>query len=370
MACITMNPSRAESIYPELSDWIDRNSLTLNEFGELVGAGRGAIGTMLRGRATCSIHILAEICKFTHLIFIVDSKGTHFVKSSDIRFTDANIISKNSESNQPVLDAWMNTRGLNHSNFESIANVDHVSFSNIYKNKIRHVANNIMKICTVTGLSWVIDETSTTKCGMFRLIEKLESEPVDILEPLVSDMDKIKEQESVKELSGSYDWYSEEDDDMNTDVEEVKEPVAEEPKPDDISLLVTDSIAEAVNKILAEVEAKKPVIYSLDDYQKDAARTIPTPNEPGAMKNHALFGLCSEVGELHGLYQKLYQGHKFDKDHAKKELGDILWMVAEYATAMGWSLEDVAKTNIEKLQKRYPDGFDSDKSLHREEGDV
>ena len=80
--------------------------------------------------------------------------------------------------------------------------------------------------------------------------------------------------------------------------------------------------------------------------------------------------MSAEVGELHGLYQKKYQGHKFDEEHAKKEVGDILWMIAEYCTANGWNLEDIMELNIEKLKARYPDGFSAERSLHRRAGDV
>lgn len=80
--------------------------------------------------------------------------------------------------------------------------------------------------------------------------------------------------------------------------------------------------------------------------------------------------MVGEIGELHSLYQKVFQGHKFDEEHAKKELGDLLWFVAEYCTSHGWNLEDVMALNIEKLMKRYPDGFDSEHSLHRAEGDI
>ena len=58
------------------------------------------------------------------------------------------------------------------------------------------------------------------------------------------------------------------------------------------------------------------------------------------------------------------------EEHAKKELGDLLWFIAEYCTAMGWTLEEVMEQNIEKLKARYPKGFEYDKSLNREEGDV
>lgn len=56
----------------------------------------------------------------------------------------------------------------------------------------------------------------------------------------------------------------------------------------------------------------------------------------------------------------MYQGHVLSKNHIKRELGDILWMVAEYATSQGWKLQDVAETNLEKLNARYPNGFEVD----------
>lgn len=104
-------------------------------------------------------------------------------------------------------------------------------------------------------------------------------------------------------------------------------------------------------------------------YQELAGRTIAN-KYTGAMELHALHGMVGEIGELHSLYQKNFQGHQFDKDHAKKELGDLLWFVAEYCTAMGWNMADVAKLNIEKLMKRFPDGFEAERSLNRQAGDI
>ena len=108
---------------------------------------------------------------------------------------------------------------------------------------------------------------------------------------------------------------------------------------------------------------------TLDEYQDLAARTISTPYID-EMEKHALSGLVSEVGELHGLYQKLYQGHEWDGDHAKKEVGDVLWFVAEYCTAMAWSLEEIAEMNIEKLRARYTNGFEEERSLNRKKCDI
>ena len=113
-----------------------------------------------------------------------------------------------------------------------------------------------------------------------------------------------------------------------------------------------------------------PQDITLNEYQRLAARTIRKDMGNVAMTNHALHGMVSEVGELHGLHQKVYQGHMLDEDHAKKELGDALWFIAEYCTAHKWKLGDIAQMNIDKLMARYPDGLSEEKSLHRAEGDV
>ena len=109
---------------------------------------------------------------------------------------------------------------------------------------------------------------------------------------------------------------------------------------------------------------------TLNDYQQAAARTIGPGLDCVEKTFHALHGMVSEIGELHGLYQKLYQGHSIDEEHAKKELGDLMWFIAEYCTANGWTLDEIGQMNIDKLRKRYPDGCDPERSLHRAAGDV
>ena len=108
----------------------------------------------------------------------------------------------------------------------------------------------------------------------------------------------------------------------------------------------------------------------VNEYQQLASRTMNKEAENGDLVLHALHGMVGEIGELHSLYQKVYQGHKLDEEHAKKELGDLLWFVAEYCFAMDWKLSEVMQMNIDKLRARYPDGFDTDKSLHRAKGDI
>lgn len=115
--------------------------------------------------------------------------------------------------------------------------------------------------------------------------------------------------------------------------------------------------------------AKSQNSMTLNDYQKAAQRTSNTVTFTGKMEN-GLFGLAGEVGELHDHYKKhLFQMHDLDKEHLKRELGDVLWYVAEMACGLECTLAEIAQMNIDKLKARYPDGFEADKSLHRAEGD-
>lgn len=107
-----------------------------------------------------------------------------------------------------------------------------------------------------------------------------------------------------------------------------------------------------------------------NQYQMLARRTINKNLNGNQMKLHALHGMVGEIGEIHSIYQKEYQGHTVDSDHLRKEVGDLLWFIAEYCTAWGWNLDDIMQLNIDKLRSRFPEGFSEERSLHRKEGDV
>ena len=86
---------------------------------------------------------------------------------------------------------------------------------------------------------------------------------------------------------------------------------------------------------------------------------------------NSVMGLCGESGEAIDIVKKwLAQGHELDKEHLAKELGDIAWYLAETATALDLPLENILQANIEKLKKRYPEGFDTQKSQIRLSGDL
>lgn len=84
---------------------------------------------------------------------------------------------------------------------------------------------------------------------------------------------------------------------------------------------------------------------------------------------NASLGLSGEVGELNDMIKKfIFHGHDLIKSEVKKELGDILWYVVLMCSAFGFDLEEIMNMNIAKLMIRYPEGFDIQKSIHREEG--
>lgn len=108
-----------------------------------------------------------------------------------------------------------------------------------------------------------------------------------------------------------------------------------------------------------------------NEYQKQAMTTLnPELNKKDVLIN-SVMGLCGESGEAIDIVKKwLAQGRELDKDHLAKELGDIAWYLAEAATALDLSLEEILQANIDKLKKRYPDGFDTERSMIRLSGDL
>jgi NTP pyrophosphatase (non-canonical NTP hydrolase) len=88
----------------------------------------------------------------------------------------------------------------------------------------------------------------------------------------------------------------------------------------------------------------------------------------------AAIGISAEGGEFAEIVKKsIFQGKPMDDDaqyHMKRELGDIMWYITQACIALGISLEDVLSTNIEKLEARYPNGFEAFRSENRKDGDI
>lgn len=102
------------------------------------------------------------------------------------------------------------------------------------------------------------------------------------------------------------------------------------------------------------------------EYQALALRTAGRTDKDALLLN-GVMGLCGEAGECIDLMKKhLFQGHNLDRDKLIGEAGDCLWYLASLAEGLGVGLDEIAEKNIVKLRKRYPDGFETEKSIRRD----
>jgi len=73
---------------------------------------------------------------------------------------------------------------------------------------------------------------------------------------------------------------------------------------------------------------------------------------------NGLLGLAGETGEVCDLLKKHWRGDgPLDKEKFMKELGDVMWYIAELCEIFGFTLEEVAQKNIEKLRARHGTSF-------------
>ncbi len=107
---------------------------------------------------------------------------------------------------------------------------------------------------------------------------------------------------------------------------------------------------------------------NINEYQQLAMRTLNPKLDKRDVLINGVMGLCGESGEAIDIVKKhLAQGHALNREALIKELGDVAWYLAETAYALDVPLEDVLQGNIDKLRARYPQGFEAEKSMQREE---
>ena len=105
-----------------------------------------------------------------------------------------------------------------------------------------------------------------------------------------------------------------------------------------------------------------------NEYQRLAMSTLNPALSKKEVLINGVMGLCGESGEAIDIVKKhLHQGHALDQEKLIKELGDIAWYLAETAYALDVDLDEVLRKNIAKLKARYPAGFDTERSIYREE---
>ena len=112
-------------------------------------------------------------------------------------------------------------------------------------------------------------------------------------------------------------------------------------------------------------------MMQINEYQQLAMTTLNPELEKRDVLINSVMGLCGEAGEAIDIVKKwMAQGHALNKEQLVKELGDIAWYLAEAATALDMPLEEILQGNIERLRKRYPNGFEAERSLVRLQGDL
>lgn len=96
----------------------------------------------------------------------------------------------------------------------------------------------------------------------------------------------------------------------------------------------------------------------------------PVVEDLGGVLNGCL-GLAGEAGETLDMIKKwIFHEKDLDREHFKKELGDVMWYMAMICYSFGFDLDEILQMNIDKLKARYPEGFDTERANHRAEGDI
>lgn len=110
--------------------------------------------------------------------------------------------------------------------------------------------------------------------------------------------------------------------------------------------------------------------FLINEYEVQAMRTLnPEVEKMGktALLDEALKGLAGEAGEALDILKKhQYQGHELDERSVISELGDAAWYLAEAAYALGIPLSKILNRNLDKLKRRYPNGFEVERSVKRD----
>ena len=115
------------------------------------------------------------------------------------------------------------------------------------------------------------------------------------------------------------------------------------------------------------------------DYISFNSRCFEIQKDPDGIPVHRLLtaalGICAEGGEFTEVVKKMvFQGKPVNDEnifHMKRELGDIMWYVAQACMALDTDFNEIIEMNVEKLKARYPGGeFDVHYSENRKEGDL
>jgi NTP pyrophosphatase (non-canonical NTP hydrolase) len=103
-----------------------------------------------------------------------------------------------------------------------------------------------------------------------------------------------------------------------------------------------------------------------EKYQQAIKRTMNTTLTSIERVSMLCMGIAGETVELIDYLKKTYyHDHTLSFDEVKKEIGDILWYIGNICNEFDLNLSAIMQMNIDKLMKRYPNGFDKNRSRNR-----
>ena len=110
----------------------------------------------------------------------------------------------------------------------------------------------------------------------------------------------------------------------------------------------------------------EPVKNDLDVFQEEALRSMRSDLPYEAICSNMCMGLAGETGETVDIFKKhIYQGKDLDINDVIEEVGDILWYIANLCNVNKITMKECMESNVEKLRKRYPNGFSIKDALER-----
>ena len=110
----------------------------------------------------------------------------------------------------------------------------------------------------------------------------------------------------------------------------------------------------------------EPVKNDLDVFQEEALRSMRNDLPYEAICSNMCMGLAGETGETVDIFKKhIYQGKDLDINDVIEEIGDILWYIANLCNVNKITMKECMESNVEKLRKRYPNGFSIKDALER-----
>jgi NTP pyrophosphatase (non-canonical NTP hydrolase) len=126
-----------------------------------------------------------------------------------------------------------------------------------------------------------------------------------------------------------------------------------------------------LNNLRIEQEVK---LITSENYVENCTRTEPPITKEldqrllsSVRLIHAVFGLCTEIGEFADTVKKyIFYGKPMDKINLKEELGDIHWYAGIAIDCLRTTMNEILTGNIIKLRKRFPEKFSNELAINRD----